>query len=73
MTTFFSDFISTYSGDREAGQAFINYIKNRTTDSQATPVYELSEHAIFQVNNLIEGKLDRARQESSEILKKETD
>lgn len=70
LDNFFSDFISTYSGDREAGQAFINYIKNRTTDSQATPVYELSEHAIFQVNNLIEGKLDRARQESSEILKK---
>ena len=70
LDSFFSDFISTYSGDREAGQAFINYVKNRTTDSQITPVYGLSEHAIFQVNNLIEGKLDRTRQESGGILKK---
>ena len=70
LDSFFLDFISTYSGDREAGQDFINYVKNRITDSQTTPVYGLSEHAIFQVNNLIEGKLDRARQEIGGILKK---
>ena len=70
LDSFFSDFILTYSGDREAGQAFINYVKNRTTDNQTAPVYGLSEHAIFQVNNLIEGKLDRTRQESYGILKK---
>lgn len=70
LDSFFSDFILTYSGDREAGQAFINYVKNRTTDNQTAPVYGLSEHAIFQVNNLIEGKLDRTRQESCGILKK---
>ena len=70
LDSFFLDFISTYSGDREAGQDFINYVKKRTTDSQTAPFYALSEHAIFQVNNLVEGKLEHTRQECNGILKK---
>lgn len=68
--SFFWDFISTYSGDRAAGQDFINYVKKRTKDNQITPVYELSEHAIFQVNYLVESRLDHTKQKSSGILKK---
>ena len=69
LDSFFLDFISEYSGDSTAGQDFINYVKNRTEDTRIESVYGLSEQAMFQVNSLIEGKLENARQDSSLILK----
>ena len=70
LDSFFLDFISTYAGDSAAGLDFINYVKHRTEENQTTPIYELSEHAIFQVNELIESRLDHTQQESNRILKK---
>lgn len=70
LESYFLDFISIYPGDSAVGQDFINYVKNRTEDNRVIPVYELTEQAIFQVNNLVESKLDRTRQESDEILEK---
>ena len=70
LDSYFWDFISTYSGDWAAGQDFFNYVKNRTKDNQITPIYELSEQAIFQVNYLVESRLDYIKQESNGILKK---
>lgn len=66
----FSDFIADYSGDRTSGQDFINYVKNCTENNRIEVVFGLSEHAIFQVNTLIESKLDNILQESIEILRK---
>lgn len=66
----FLDFIANYSGDTTSGKDFINYVKNCTEDNQVKPIYGLSEHAIFQVNHLIEGKLDNTLQESIGVLRK---
>ena len=69
LDSFFLDFISEYSGDSTAGQDFINYVKNRTEDTGIESIYGLSEQAMFQVNSLVEGKLEKTRQGSSFILK----
>lgn len=69
LDRFFLDFISEYSGDSTAGRDFINYVKNRTEDTGIESIYGLSEQAMFQVNSLVEGKLENTRQGSSFILK----
>lgn len=68
LDRFFLDFISEYSGDSTAGRDFINYVKNRTEDTRIESIYGLSEQAMFQVNSLVEGKLENTRQGSSRIL-----
>ena len=70
LNDFFSDFMSVYSGDRKTGEDFLAYVKQRTEDDRVPMVYGLSEQALFQVNNLIEGKLQRTGQSGKEILKK---
>ncbi len=70
LSNFFLDFMSGYSGDRKTGENFLAYVKQRTEDNQVPIVYELSEQALFQVNNLVEGKLQHTGQEGKEILKK---
>lgn len=70
LNDFFSDFMSGYSGDRKTGEDFLAYVKQRIEDNQVQMVYGLSEQALFQVNNLVEGKLQHIRQEGKEILKK---
>lgn len=70
LNKFFSEFMSGYSGDRKTGEDFLAYVKQRTEDNQVQMVYGLSEQALFQVNNLVEGKLQHTRQEGKEILKK---
>ncbi len=70
LNNYFSDFMSGYSGNRKTGEDFLAYVKQRTEDNQVQMVYELSEQALFQVNNLVEGKLQHIRQEGKEILRK---
>lgn len=70
LNNFFSDFMSGYLGDRKTGEDFLAYVKQRTEDNQVQMVYGLSEQALFQVNNLVEGKLQHTGQEGKEILKK---
>lgn len=70
LNKFFSDFMSGYSGDRKAGEDFLAYVKQHTEDDRVPMVYGLSEQALFQVNNLVEGKLQHTGQEGKKILKK---
>lgn len=72
LDEFFNDFISGYSGDKEAGKDFLKYVKKQTEGNQIETIYGLSEQALFQANSLIGGNLENALREAREILKKKT-
>lgn len=62
------EFINVYQGDTKASFDFIEYVKNRYKSKQEDPVFSLSDQALFQVNNLVEGLLDSSILEVKRIL-----
>lgn len=62
------EFVNEYQGDTKASFDFIEYVKNRQQDTQDAPVYSLSDQALFQANNLVEGLLDSSKVEVKRIL-----
>lgn len=70
LDSIFSDFASRYTGDKEAGKDFIKFVKKYTDDNQTDTVYGLSDQALFQVNNLVEGILENTFKDANNLLKK---
>lgn len=68
LDTMFDDFVISYKGDSKASLDFIEYIKIQTNGEQEEPIYELSDQALFQVNNLVEGSLKDAQDDAKRIL-----
>lgn len=63
-----TDFEESYSGDTKASKDFYEYVKSQTADDYVERVYELSDQALFQVNELVETKISDARVLTEEIL-----
>lgn len=72
LEKFYTDFISGYPGDKEAGKEFLEYVKKQAEENRIEATYELSEQALFQVNSLIEGNMGNTLREVKEILKRKT-
>ena len=70
LDVFFSDFAAEYSGDKKAGQDFVQYVRKRSESNHVDTVYGLSEQALFQATSLIEGKLDSTGHEGGSLLRK---
>ena len=68
----FDDFVSQNTVSSSQGKAFIKYLKDRTASGQEPPIYELSNHALFQANNLIEHELDDSIGSMKSLLTKKT-
>lgn len=73
LDNIFEDFAAGYSGDKKAGSDFIEYVKKYTEDNQTETVYGLSEQALFQTNNLVEGVLKNTADETKMIIEKKKD
>lgn len=63
-----TDFEESYSGDTKASKDFYEYVRSQTADDCVESVYELSDQALFQVNELVETKITEARDLTEEIL-----
>ena len=61
-------FVNEYQGDKKASFDFIEYVKKRQQNMHDDPIYSLSDQALFQVNNLVEGLLDSSKVEAKRIL-----
>lgn len=72
LENYYEEFISGYQGDKKAGRDFIKFVKEQSEKVEIEHVYGLSEQALYQVTNLVEGKLELTRQECKEILSKKT-
>lgn len=66
----FEDFTADYKGDSTPGLAFMDFVKKRTNENQTDTIYGLSDQALFQINNLVEGGLDVAGDEVKSLIKK---
>lgn len=62
------DFEEMYDGDSKAGKDFYQYVKSQTEGETEVHVYDLSDQALFQVNDLVETKMEEARTSTKEIL-----
>lgn len=68
MDSMLEDFISGYKGDSKASVDFVEYVKEQSSGDQEDPLYELSDQALYQVNTLVEGSLEKAKIEAKRIL-----
>jgi len=62
------DFVNEYNGDTKASLDFIEYVKKSQQNIQDAPIYSLSDQALFQANNLVEGLLDSSKVEAKRLL-----
>ena len=70
LDALFSEFVLEYSGNKEAGNDFIKYVKKHTEENQTETVYGLSEQALFQINNLVEVVLNRISNDAKKTIRK---
>ena len=64
----YKGFEHEYTGDTNASKEFINYVKTQVNSEQIEPIYELSEQALFQTNNLIESVMKNVTDEARKII-----
>lgn len=62
------EFVNEYNGDTKASIDFIEYVKKSQQNMQDAPIYSLSDQALFQANNLVEGRLDSSKVEAKRLL-----
>lgn len=64
------DYLSQGVDDEAACRSFVDYIKDLNDASATPPVYQVSEFALFQLNSLLDGSFDHAKQHTVEILRR---
>ncbi len=62
------EFEDSYKGNSTAGRDFYEYIKHQTEGGFEEHIYELSDQALFQLNELVESKLLEVRTKTKEIF-----
>lgn len=68
LDSLLEEFSVCYNGDSKSSYDFVEYVKIQTYGEQEEQIYELSDQALYQVNNLVEGVLKSALNEAKEIL-----
>lgn len=56
------DYLAKEQTSEEACKGFVDYIKQQNDASVSTPIYQVSEFALYQLNSLLDGTLERAKQ-----------
>ena len=60
------DLLHDYLAKEQSGEAackgFVDYIKQQNDASTSMPIYQVSEFALYQLNSLLDGTLERAKQ-----------
>ncbi len=59
MEVYLSDFAMDYPESEEASQTFVNFVRQRTGQEATPRIFEMSDHALFQMNELVESTLQQ--------------
>ena len=70
LDDFLDDFKAEYNGSQKSSIDFVEYVKRRIKENQKEQIYGLSELALFQTNNLVEGVLKNVVSEARVILER---
>lgn len=70
---FLQDYLSQDSTNGDACRSFVDYIKTQNDMSTSVSIYQVSDFALFQLNNLLDNTLQQARQHTIDILNRKKD
>lgn len=56
--------------DTEVTRRFVDFVRSQTFEDQGVPVYELSDHALFQLNSLLEDLLAQRKAQTLKVLER---
>ena len=64
----FEGFSMEYQGDPKAGGEFVRFVKEQINSEQVNSIYEFSDQALLQTNNLVEYTLKNVMDEAKRLL-----
>ena len=70
LETLLCEYNKLHTEDVSANQEFVDFVKEHTFESQTTPVYKLSDHALFQANSLAEDLLSLKKKQTIDVLER---
>ena len=73
MDDYLSDFEMQYPESIEASRIFVDYVRKQTEADSAPRLYEMSDHALFQMNDLVENTLQQSVNNTKSLLANKTD
>ena len=79
MDTLLAEFADEQPDAKETSRAFVDFVRKRTENDTVPRVYEMSDHALFQLNELVERTLQQSVEhtsllfENKDKLKKQLD
>ena len=60
MDAYLSDFAVDHPDSIGAGQEFVDFVRKQTKEDAAPRIYDMSDHALFQMNELVESALQQS-------------
>ena len=72
MDTFLSDFATNHPDDVKASRVFVDYVRKQTGADESPRIYELSDHALFQMNELVETTLQQSVEHTLSLFEAKT-
>lgn len=73
MDDYLSDFEMQYPESIEASRIFVDYVRKQTEADLAARLYEMSDHALFQMNDLVENTLQQSVNNTKSLLVNKAD
>ena len=73
MDDYLSDFEMQYPESIEASRIFVDYVRKQTEADSSPRLYEMSDHALFQMNDLVENTLQQSVNNTKSLLANKAD
>ena len=73
MDDYLSDFEMQYPESIEASRIFVDYVRKQTEADSSPKLYEMSDHALFQMNDLVENTLQQSVNNTKSLLANKAD
>ena len=73
MDDYLSEFEMQYPESIEASRVFVDYVRKQTEENSSPKLYEMSDHALFQMNDLVENALQQSVNNTRLLLANKAD
>ena len=73
MDDYLSEFEMQYPESIEASRVFVDYVRKQTEENSSPKLYEMSDHALFQMNDLVENALQQSINNTRLLLANKAD
>ena len=73
MDDYLSDFEMQYPESIEASRVFVEYVRKQTEADSSPRLYEMSDHALFQMNDLVENTIQQSVNNTRSLLANKAD